>query len=353
MLNRYAFLDDPSILGKSHLELVSIGKGDFGKKFKLVDGTVDYYQNRLMTDSHAKSLLDLWPVVRHTPLMLLYVGNGVYLILDGQHRICAISEILQPEKPIEMHAVVFFSEKDLPKALEKYPTAVSSFVTVLNMAARPFKVVDEMFTNWITSTWNNVTNLRGLQHLCTWGKTAGTQFKWSEVARGAYLASREKHVQVISGPSQKRILAKWNSVDAAFVQGKLDALVWWSDIYQKAQAVWQKTPRAKKVDFSAFSSANFLTAAFMLYQENHVRKDSKGNSLLKADRFKSLYQDVAFLESCRKLVLYSSLMDVLVLLLKQMNYHKSEQDSVTILGYSDPETLLAYLCGLKAMNKKH
>ena len=270
---------------------IKISKGDFGKKFRLLDGSFAGAYNRGIDVNRAKKLAKNWEDVQEYGVLTLtrvqatsdwmtkaemikhlgvtdralrrrvksghvkmkYVrpesGNvkqyyqeqttpfqgdnehEVYYIVDGQHRIYAASEIIEGDT--HLHAIVRSSTS---KPNSKSGFRADKAVSALNSGAA-FRLKDWLRTEQAQSPWPKVFEKAG--RLPTYTEAQYT-LTWPAIMRGVTMAHSSLKQGGISGGGHKSgvILSCWRGEDvsAEFATQCAEAINWFYDELDKRPA---------------------------------------------------------------------------------------------------------------------
>jgi hypothetical protein len=216
------------------LEVVTVGPGDYGRKFFPVDG-YDKANNRNINRSAAR---DYWKVIDSIAstggeLRLMPRPRGGYMIIDGQHRIYGISEF--GNRQIEMKAVIVpYSEYERLKE-----NGFNLVDLIINQnKGKAFSPKDDMKARESESTWIEPFTKSGIRPVYN---NSASEYNWPAVVRG-YLTYGHfiKDGKVGNNPSPRisrnDIAEAWITAPVKDVEEIAEALHWWKEVTQAAHA---------------------------------------------------------------------------------------------------------------------
>ena len=217
-------------------EKVVVKPGDWGGKFRPFEGAYRA-NNREIAPRHARALLDKWDsVVAESTLVLTEdVRTGAFLIVDGQHRVYAASELR--EKPTTFYAEV--------RSVDQMPSDPAAQIANLNMTRR-FRSVDFLQSQKDHSLWPKLLEERGLTP--SYGGATGRNLTWMAVLMGvAYARNHRNNVAQTTGTNAEGMLELWLSHDPEVLEEMkvvADVLNWWLPGSKIAEARGVKAMRS-------------------------------------------------------------------------------------------------------------
>ena len=225
----------------------------------------------------AKRLRKNWELHRELAVNLLRSDDGsFYWIIDGQHRIYLISEVLC--QAYDIHATVYMSKDDMPPSSRPGVSPVLQAVTTINIEGKRFSSKDNLVCTRGSSPWETEAKKRGLDHLflfCSDKEVRG-KFQWNAVITALLQAQTFKSASSVgkSGQHNTAIMNKWLNPSAREIQDTLDVIEWWEPAAIRAMKEVSALYRLDNhdVSFETYFKSPWVAAAFLIYQENKDQK---------------------------------------------------------------------------------
>jgi len=297
-------------------EKIEVKAQSYGKLFRLCEG-FGKAMNRTLDPKHAKELGALWPIVRQEVIkLLLSEDKSFYYILDGQHRIYYISEILR--KSDTLLALIYRSSDELPEAdvvTQARGSRIANFISDSNSPGKAFRCNAHLQNYSKSSIWPDIFGEYGLS------PTNGRVDSWSCILKSHLLAEaclRLKRVTT-GGVQTPALVACWLMADPKEIHFVARNYAIWRTVAERADQVLSSQKRRGHFLslFGIPATTTFLLAA--------AENDPK----LLADGRLNNFIDSMSLDFASKQA--SQLDDSIRIFLKIINFKRVTQ-LVTVLG---------------------
>lgn len=248
----------------SIIRKITVRQGELGSRFIFL-GAEQGVHNRALVGSHLKKLEKTWDEVacRTSVLQLIELGNNVFYILDGQHRIATVSERLL--RPMVFDARIYptyvLDDKKLLLKLLTLPNIVS-----------PQKSNDRLRSTQEMSPWPAIFASQGVVPTFETTGRAG-KLAWATcvvVSKNVKVSEAmgdmgQRGTNASTGISRVDLsINSWIEEDPAYISEIAEAVAWW--VETSAGLVGNKERR-----LATFGTA-MLTAAVMVYRHNHKER---------------------------------------------------------------------------------
>jgi hypothetical protein len=160
--------------------LVSIKKGDWGKKFVPLNGEGDAY-NRPLRKSRGKGIVRNWERIRlHTGVVLMPLPGETdkYWVVDGQHRIWAAADLLG-------RATTIWARVLDPSKAES--SDMSEAIDTINGQQVSFRLKDNLNNTKAKSMWPDIFRILGREPAYTEKKY---ELTWPSISRAILYADQ-------------------------------------------------------------------------------------------------------------------------------------------------------------------
>ena len=244
-------------------KMIEVSRGDLGVKFHTIDG-LDAAYNRPVNQARVKEYGKNVDALGISHVTLVQAAPGSYYIVDGQHRIAAISQYGN-NHPVFMPATIY-TVKEIGDA----GRTVSQFISDLNKG-RPFSGADRLAVFAHDSAWPTVFKSFGVEPVH--GSKRG-ELNWSQIVRGYLIAKsctqlgRITSVSREVGSDRKResdlVAHTWAKAHLAEIQEAARALAWWQPV---AAAAARRGVRS-------LYTAHGITIALLMFDQNKDRPSS-------------------------------------------------------------------------------
>jgi hypothetical protein len=295
---------------------VPVKEGSLGETFRLLRGYKGA-TGRVVDEVHVRSMHP-WDESIEDQVLLIQTAKGFFYIADGQHRMTYLSR----QEGTQFIQAKVYHEEDIPGDLPEW-------IRRLNSGGRPWSIHDALRNVSTTSQWPGVqrAHFRDL----ALGYSRGQIWKWANVVK-AYL--RAKHAQEngeipartkfrtktgkrLTPREKSKVIDFWMTSTKRDAECALQALRWWKPIAEEA----------KERKIKGFLTAEVMTFAFLLWQENQHRKNFKTvkNRLLNHGEAKEVSK-------------YANETDQLALrswFLRAANYKIKQDNRLTLLGKTE------------------
>lgn len=237
-------------------KMIEVSRGDLGVKFLTIDG-LDAAFNRPVNPARVKEYGKNIDALSISHVTLVQAVPGRYYIVDGQHRIAAISKYGNGH-PVLMPATIY-TVKEIGDA----GRTVSQFISDLNKG-RPFSGADRLAVFAADSAWPTVFKSFGIEPV---HGTKRSNLNWSQILRGYMIAKgcadlgRVTNVaRDVGGKKQREgevVARAWTCADLVEIQEVARALNWWDPVADAA---------ARRGVNSLYSAAGIAIALLMYHQ---------------------------------------------------------------------------------------
>lgn len=217
--------------------MVTVRKGDFGRKYKLVqEGQA---RNRVMNPRKLRSIAQNWPdASKDTVTLILDTGeagkpDATYLIADGQHRIAAASNFF--DAPINIRAMVWHRNE---------VSDLAAFITAFNRGTA-FSTANLLQVFIERSRWPELAEGRDLN--ISMSRFRHMKFSWTAIMRGVALADhwRDNAPFGMKPRGREELTYRyWVDYPQESIAEVLDALEWWKPI---AETMYSGAARSGKL----------------------------------------------------------------------------------------------------------
>lgn len=296
---------------------VTVGKGDLNTKYLLIEQAIDGGGNRSLDPSRvARYAACLEDFERAGSLVLLSAGEGQPMyILDGQHRIRAISEFGQRTYTLRAEIVKLDDIKQSGWDLPTYLLRISDGL------ARSKNDTYAIYGK--ESIWTKEATRLGLSEAINYRKRThnSTAFGWSSII-GARAAANIMLANNATRYDRKALgalnLTLWRTVDLAMVRETMMALKWWSSVHESAVE--------RKI--RGLSQQNVLALVFCLYRQSKYlgELEKAGQRLVESP----------YINEFRYIDMKRSNRANLGLILAGMNY-RQRKNIISCFGVTGPE----------------
>ena len=242
-------------------KMIEVSRGDLGVKFHTIDG-LDAAYNRPVNQARVKEYGKNVGALGISHVTLVQAAPGSYYIVDGQHRIAAISQYGNGH-PVFMPATIY-TVKEIGDA----GRSVSQFISDLNKG-RPFSTSDRLAVFSQDSQWPFIFAQHGIEIAHGYGRGRLT---WASVLRGSLMAQdciERSRLTMTKDGTPETIEALWANGDREQIEAAARAMAWWLPVATAATS--------QKV--YTFFSAPALTLAMVAYHENRDRPAALAGTL--------------------------------------------------------------------------
>jgi hypothetical protein len=236
------------------IKVMEVGPGDLDTKFFFLQGFAGASNrtlDRRMARKYAKEISDY--TLANVILVEKKGESGKYWVVDGQHRLYAISELRKQTYAVS--TVIWTWEK-----FESLGISMSDFVSALNQG-KAFTPSDDFAVHFGQSAWPPMFQAVGLSpgmsntsKAYCWHGLVRTFLIWEDM-------ERKQAVARPGGQQRGRRTEAWESQDPEVVERVrmlAEAMAWWRPVAEAA--------RARKVN--SLYATNVLAIAAIMYREN-------------------------------------------------------------------------------------
>jgi len=239
-----------------HEVVITIHPGDFGTKFKFLEGHRNGW-NRPVREAHARKMRNSWRDIQlKTEVHLLKVSETVHYVLDGQHRIWFAAMCLG--KTTELRAIIWDSVEDLP-GMGGIHEKVPQYVEGLNSTAKSWTVADHLFNYKELSPWPAIAERMGLHPVYK----AGGALSWPGIIRAFSLLLKSGTKPSPSFSDPKAMVEVWLNTPPKVIEECLTAIQWWVPYAEGAQEALSNGCR-----FTVLWGYSFLLLSLLLWRQN-------------------------------------------------------------------------------------